>query len=107
MIYICIVLNEKRNLLFRRSNDDWAQCFDDYPGRFKIAYPSPDDVNGLCFKNNLVRYDSSVNDRPSAYAVSFSFYLLTKLFNFVSSLSFKLKNNRIILQQEYQIESNR
>jgi len=104
---IHIVLNEKRNVLFRRSNDDWSQCFDDYPGRFKIAYPSPDDVNGLCFKNNLVRYDSNVTHRPSRYAVSASFDLLTKLFDFVFLLSFKLKKNRIILQREYQIESNR
>ncbi|CAF3512651.1 unnamed protein product [Adineta steineri] len=51
-----------------RSTDDWSKCFDDYPGRFKIAYASDDDVNDLCFKNNLVHYDSSVTHRPSRYA---------------------------------------
>ncbi|UJR27330.1 hypothetical protein I4U23_008623 [Adineta vaga] len=50
-----------------RANGDWSKCFDDYPGRFKIAYASPDDVNGLCFKNNLVHYDSSVTHRPERY----------------------------------------
>ena len=43
--------------------------FDEYPERFKIVYPSPDDVNGLCFRNNQVHYDMSVTHRPGRYAV--------------------------------------
>ena len=50
-------------------NDDWARGFNDYPGRFRIEYASPDDVNDLCFKNNHVQYDTSVTHRQSRYAV--------------------------------------
>ena len=55
---------------FRQSGDDYSQLFNDYPGRFKIEYASPDDVNDLCFKNNHVQYDASVTHRPNRYAVS-------------------------------------
>ncbi len=54
----------------RKSNDDYSQFFNDYPGRFKIEYASPDDVNDLCFKNNHVHYDANVTHRPTRYAVS-------------------------------------
>ncbi|CAF0878428.1 unnamed protein product [Rotaria sordida] len=51
-----------------RSNDNWSQFLNEYPGRFKIEYASPDDVNDLCFKNNHVHYDTSVTNRPTRYA---------------------------------------
>jgi len=54
----------------RKPNEDYAQFLSDYPGRFKIEYASADDVNDLCFKNNLIHYDTSVTHRPSRYAVN-------------------------------------
>jgi hypothetical protein len=69
--------------LCRRSNDDWAQYFNDYPGRFKIEYASPDDVNGLCFRNNLVQYDSSVTHRPSRYAVRMHVLLVVEIDRYI------------------------
>jgi hypothetical protein len=56
--------------LIRQSNDKSLEFFNDFPGRFKIEYASPDDVNDLCFKNNHVGYDPSVTHRPNRYAVN-------------------------------------
>ncbi len=66
IFFVCLIYFS----YFRQSGDDYSQFLNDYPGRFKIEYASPDDVNGLCFKNNHVQYDTSVTHRPNRYAVS-------------------------------------
>lgn len=67
-------------ILIRQSNADYSQFLNDYPGRFKIAYASPDDVNALCFKSNLVHYDTSVTNRPTRYAVNYNKKIIRYIF---------------------------
>jgi hypothetical protein len=105
-LFFFIKKKRKKSFLNRQSNDGYSQFLNDYPGRFKIEYSSPDDVNDLCFKNNHVHYDTSVTHRPSRYAVSLSFNEKINRFIYFFILSFKLIKNRLHLQQVYQIESN-
>jgi hypothetical protein len=73
-IYIKFKTKIKLFCFIRQSNDATSPFLNDYPGRFKVEYASPDDVNDLCFKNNHIRYDASVTHRPSRYAVNILYY---------------------------------
>ncbi|CAF0799208.1 unnamed protein product [Didymodactylos carnosus] len=44
-----------------RTSAEWSKFLDHCPERFEIVYPTPDDVNDLCFRNNKVQYDMSLN----------------------------------------------
>jgi hypothetical protein len=88
-----------------QSKDDYSPFLNDYPGRFKIEYASPDDVNDLCFKNNHVHYDTSVTHRPNRYPVSLLF-IKKILFDFIFEFSIKLIKKHFHWQQEYLIELN-
>ncbi len=50
-------------LCIRQTSEKWSRFLDEYPDRFKINYPLPDDDNDLYFPN-----------RPGRYPVRFSFF---------------------------------
>jgi hypothetical protein len=45
--------------LIRQTSEKWSRFLDEYPDRFKINYPLPDEDNDLYFPNRPGRYSVS------------------------------------------------